>query len=114
MPTPPGLSITPAPTWQGRLIQPLRRVLLRLMAPMMNRFLTAHDELWAAHLELERRLEDTNRRLDLANEEIAAANALVWDQVALSRRLAQIEDQLASSEPELDGASSATHSGHTG
>jgi hypothetical protein len=99
MATKPGLQITPAPTWHGRLMQPARRLLLRLLAPMMSRFLTAHDELWAAHLETTRRLEETQRRLDLLTEEIAAANALVWDQVALARRLADLEDRLVVDQP---------------
>lgn len=94
--TQPGLEITRAPTWHGRLAQPFRRVVLRLVAPMMGRFLIAHNELVTANIELSRRLEDTQRRLDWATEEIAAANALVWDQVALSRRLAEIEDRIDS------------------
>lgn len=103
--TRPGLEVTRAPTWHGRLTQPVRRVLLKLMAPMMGRFLMAHDELCAANVELARRLEEAQRRVDWLTDEVAAANALVWDQVALSRRLADIEDRLASTDPEVLGDS---------
>jgi hypothetical protein len=102
--TKPGLQITPAPTWHGRLAQPWRRIMLRLLAPMMGRFLTANDELWAANIELSRRLDEAHRRIDLLSDEIAAANALAWDQVALSRRLAELEDRLASRQVEMDSA----------
>jgi hypothetical protein len=95
MPTKPGLEVVPAPTWHGRLMQPARRLLLRLIAPMLGRVLTANDELWASHQGMARQLEETQRRLDLLTEEIAAANALAWDQVALARRLSELEDQLA-------------------
>jgi hypothetical protein len=101
--TRPGLEVARAPTWHGRLTQPVRRVLLKLIAPMMGRFLTAHDELCAANLELTRRLDEAHRRIDWLTDEVASANALVWDQVALSRRLAALEDRLSSSEPEMAG-----------
>jgi predicted alpha-1,6-mannanase (GH76 family) len=85
------------------LADPLRRVLFRLIAPMMGKFLVAHDEFCAANDELNRRLDEAHQRIDWLTDEIAAANALVWDQVALSRRLADLEDRLSSSEPELIG-----------
>lgn len=97
-PTRPGLQITPAPTWHGRLAQPLRHILLRLIAPMMGRFLAAHDELWNRQIEHNRALEQAHHRIDWLADEIAAANALAWDQVALSRRLADLEDKLAAGE----------------
>ena len=111
--TRPGLEITRAPTWHGRMTAPLRRVLLRVLAPMMNRFVIAHDELAASQADLTRRLEDVQRRLDLATEEIAAANALAWDQVALARRLADLEERLAreASETPQDAQLGRVHAG---
>jgi hypothetical protein len=88
--------------------------LLRLLAPMMSRFVVAHDELRGAHDALERRLQEANLRIDRLTEETAAANALAWDQVAIARRLAQLEERLAAQDagpvparPSGDGPSAA-------
>lgn len=101
--TTPGLDIRPAPTWHGRLAQPVRHVLLRLLAPMMSRFLIAHDELMTAYAEQALSLEDAQRRIDWLTDEVSAANALAWDQVAFARRLAELEDGLS----QRDGVSEA-------
>lgn len=93
-PTTPGLEIVRGRTWRGRLLRPARWVQLRLLAPMLDRFVAANSELWGGYSELSRRLDEVDRRIDRLTEEIAAANALAWDQVALSRRLAILEDLL--------------------
>jgi hypothetical protein len=93
--TRPGLDITPAPTRRGLAAQPARRILRKLIAPMMGRFVRAHDELAWEHHQLRERVEDSERRLDRLTDEIAAANALAWDQVALARRLSELEDALS-------------------
>jgi uncharacterized coiled-coil DUF342 family protein len=104
------------------------------MAPMTSRFVRAHDELVATNAnlaadlvttrselesvrvelgEVSSELEDTHRRIDRLTDEIAAANALAWDHVALSRRLAQIEDELAlgTSRPDAENRAASGQSG---
>jgi hypothetical protein len=90
-------------------VSAVRWVLLRLLAPMLDRFLWAHDELAGRDDALERRLHDVQQRLDRLTEETAAANALAWDQMALARRLAAIEERLDGL-PAPEGAAAAERS----
>ena len=116
-PTRPSLTVSRAPTRRGRASAPLRHLLRQLISPMMISFIDAYDELAGmlaetraaqerlservadahrSYQQLSERVDETHRRLDRLTDEIAAANALAWDQVALARRLAELEDRLAS------------------
>lgn len=115
-PTRPSVRVQPAPTWRGRLSTPVRHVLRQLIAPLLASFVWAYDELLGlivdtraaldqlrsaqdrlqvSHDRLNERIAESHRRIDRLSDEIAAANALAWDQVALSRRLGELEDRLA-------------------
>ena len=104
MGTRPILHLNPAPTWRGRLVAPVRKVLLKLMTGMFGRVTQAHDETVGSLGALSARLDQTQLRVDRLTEETAAANALAWDQVALARRLTQIEARLAEIESRREAA----------
>lgn len=107
MSTRPGLELSPAPTWRGRLAVPVRKLLLKLMRPMFGRFTRAHDEIMGQLGAVSMRVDEAHVRLNRLTEETAAANALAWDQVALARRLSQIEERLDAREQDRDAAGSA-------
>jgi septal ring factor EnvC (AmiA/AmiB activator) len=44
-------------------------------------------------------VDEAHRRLNGLTDDVAAANALSWDQAALARRLAELEDQALLSPP---------------
>lgn len=104
MATRPGLTIPPASGPRGRLLASARLVLLRLLAPMLGRFLQAHEEIIQQLGAASARTDEAHRRLDRLTEETAAANALAWEQVALSRRLAAIERRLDAQEQDAHRA----------
>ena len=64
-----------------RIIVPVRRLLRRIMRPMLLR-----------QAEL---LQSLSERIDENSSQMQTAVALGWDHVALVRRLATIEEQLA-------------------
>jgi len=94
MATRPGLTIPPPAGPRGRLLASVRLILLKLLAPMLGRFLQANDEMMQQLGAVSSRIDEAHRRLDRLTEETAAANALAWEQIALSRRLATIEQRL--------------------
>ncbi len=92
--TRPGLDVSRGRSWRGRLVLPIRWVLHRLLAPMLSRFLYSHDELCDAYTELAQQLRYADRRLEAMHEELESASALMWEHVALTRRLGELENRI--------------------
>jgi hypothetical protein len=63
-----------------RVIVPFRRLLRRLLRPIF--------------LKLEEELNALDRRQDRLERDLKATEAITWDHVAVSRRLAMLEDHL--------------------
>ena len=72
----------------------VRRVLRRILRPMLVR-LSEQIESAASRLdEAERRLDGLDKRHDHTSDQMQATIAFGWDYVAMVRRLASLEDQV--------------------
>jgi hypothetical protein len=85
-----------------RVVIPFRRLLRRLLRPIFLR----QVELFG---QFDTQLENIARRQDLLEEQVKATLAFGWDYVALTRRLAALEDQVSAlgvqdASPESDPA----------
>lgn len=77
------------------LVVPARRVLRRLLRPMFVRQVEIYEGFAADIEDLRSRTEDLRKEIAEVNEKVESIAALGWDHVALTRRLAAIEDRLA-------------------
>jgi hypothetical protein len=94
-----------APRRFGALIVPLRRILRRLERPWFDRQVEIFDELRAAIDAAEARIAAAERTIEtlgtLAQEvrelrdSLRAEEARSWDQSAIARRLAALEDRIS-------------------
>jgi hypothetical protein len=74
---------------------PLRRALRRILRPMFVR-LAEQMETASSRLDrAEQRLDGLDGRLDHTSDQMQATIAFGWDYVAMVRRLAALEDQVA-------------------
>lgn len=80
----------------GVVVVPARRVLRRLLRPMLYRQVELFRELGDEIEELKQRVETLEHRADELANSLKSAAALGWDHVALTRRLAALEDKLGS------------------
>jgi|ERR671935_886406 hypothetical protein len=98
------------------LVVPARKLLRRLLGPVWEReralfaaidadlvrvderMTVQNEEMKARDEELKETLRDLGERIEALDERLHSTAALVWDQVALARRLAKIEEHLADRE----------------
>ena len=75
-------------------VVPARRLLRRLLRPMLYRQVELYRALDGDIEDLRDRLARLEARVERVDEGAQRAAALGWDHVALSRRLAALEDRL--------------------
>jgi len=78
-----------------RVVIPFRRLLRRLLRPIFLRQVELFRQLDEERRQLHTDLENIARRQDLLEEQVKATLAFGWDYVALTRRLAALEDQVS-------------------
>ena len=78
-----------------RLIVPVRRILRRILRPIFLRQAELMMQLAAQLDETDVTLQAVNRRLDHTSDQIQDTIAFGWDYVAMARRLAALEDRVA-------------------
>lgn len=78
-----------------RAVAPLRRVLARILRPMLVQMADALQSFSSRLDAAERRLDEMDGRHDRQNDQLQATISFGWDYVATTRRLAALEDQVA-------------------
>ncbi|GAC1310699.1 MAG: hypothetical protein NVSMB14_13870 [Isosphaeraceae bacterium] len=97
-----------APTRKRAILVLPRRVLRRLLRPFFQRQVDLYRELHERIDLIEHALRDIRERQDRLAAETFAGVALGWDHVALSRRLACLEDAVESlTMPTIDSEESS-------
>ncbi len=79
---------------KGALL-PLRRTLRRILRPMLVRLGDQLDSIMSRLDENEKQIECLHARHDQTVDQMQATIAFGWDYVAMTRRLAALEDQVA-------------------
>ncbi len=82
------------PSGSRRLVLPLRRILRRLLRPLFLRQVEILEELCRRLDDAEAGRTEQDRRQDALLSRIQATSAMGWDQVAMARRLAVLEDRV--------------------
>lgn len=95
------------PKGPKRAVIPFRRLLRRLLRPMLVRLADLLQSLGDRADEAARRLVAVETRMDRAEDRLQAAVAFGWDHVAVVRRLAALEDEVAALREAAEGRSRA-------
>lgn len=78
-----------------RILLSVRRVLRRVLRPMLVKLGEQIDVITARLDENEKQIEGLHARLDQTCDQMQATISFGWDYVAMARRLASLEDQVA-------------------
>ena len=98
------------PTGKRALLAAPRRLLRRLLRPFFQRQVDLYRELHERIDAIEHALQIIRERQDRLAAETFAGVALGWDHVALSRRLACLEDAVETLSTSIDPTTRETHS----
>lgn len=81
-------------TRRGRWLLPVRKILWKLLRPLLMRQEEILRSIEAELLQINRRVDHLESRLLSNDQRMRTTLALGWDHVALTRRLAALEDHL--------------------